>query len=61
MKQILYSYSQTCIECQRLTAVWESVGARLKSRMNVARINKDTVGIQTAKRFNILKAPEFVL
>lgn len=53
-------YSQTCIECQRLTAVWEAVGARLKSRMNVARINKDTVGIQTAKRFNILKAPEFI-
>ncbi|KAG4077913.1 hypothetical protein HA402_013847 [Bradysia odoriphaga] len=53
-------YSQTCIECQRLTAVWEAVGARLKSRMNVARINKDTVGIQTAKRFNVLKAPEFI-
>jgi len=53
-------YSQTCIECQRLTAVWEAVGAKLKSRMNVARINKDTVGIQTAKRFNVLKAPEFI-
>ncbi|KAJ6639353.1 Thioredoxin domain-containing protein [Pseudolycoriella hygida] len=57
---LLLFYSQTCIECQRLTAVWEAVGAKLKSRMNVARINKDTVGTQTAKRFNILKAPEFI-
>lgn len=56
-----YSYSQTCIECQRLTAVWEAVGAKLKNRLNVARVNKDTVGIQTAKRFNVLKAPEFIL
>jgi len=56
----LLFYSQTCIECQRLTAVWEAVGARLKNRMNVARINKDTIGSQTAKRFNVLKAPEFI-
>lgn len=55
------SYSPNCIDCQRLSAVWEAVGAALKNRANVARINKDTVGVKTAKRFRITKVPEFVL
>ena len=57
----IYSYSQNCIECQRLSAVWEAVGAALKNRMNVARINKDSFGVQTAKRFQVQKVPEFIL
>lgn len=54
------SYSTNCVDCQRLSAVWEAVGAALKSRMNVARVNKDYLGGKTAKRFNVSKAPEFI-
>lgn len=57
----MHSYSSNSVDCQRLSAVWEAVGAALKNRANVARINKDTVGADTAKRFKINKAPEFVL
>uniref|UniRef100_A0A8D8UQY4 Thioredoxin domain-containing protein n=1 Tax=Cacopsylla melanoneura TaxID=428564 RepID=A0A8D8UQY4_9HEMI len=35
-------YSTDCVECQRLGARWEAVGAELKTRMNVARINRQT-------------------
>lgn len=41
--------------------MWEAVGAALKNRLNVARINRDGVGIATAQRFRITAAPEFVL
>lgn len=56
-----HSYTSNCIECQRLSAVWEAVGAALKSRMNVARINRDAMGTATAQRFRITASPEFVL
>lgn len=58
---VFFSYNRECIECQRFAAVWEAVGAALRNRVNVARIDKDIRGIKTAKRFNILKAPEFIL
>ena len=58
---LIMFYTSECVECQRLGAVWEAVGAALKTRMNVARINKNTVGINTGKRFKIEKAPEFIL
>lgn len=57
----MFSYTPNCIECQRLSAVWEAVGAALKNRINVARVNKHTVGVQTGKRFNVQKVPEFIL
>lgn len=38
-----------------------SVGAALRNRVNVARVDKDTRGIKTAKRFKVKKAPEFIL
>lgn len=57
----IYSYNRECIDCQRLSAVWEAVGAAIKNRLNVARIDKDTSGLTTAKRFNVQKAPEFIL
>lgn len=44
-----------------MTARWEAVGAKLRQRVNVARIDKYTTGASTAKRFNIYKAPEFIL
>jgi Thioredoxin len=54
-------YDNQCIDCNRLTATWETVGAKLKMRMNVARVNRLTKGIQTAKRFKVQNAPEFIL
>lgn len=55
------SFNRECIECQRLSAVWEAVGATTRNRLNVARIEKDIQGAQTAKRFKVQKAPEFIL
>lgn len=58
---VIYSYSTECVDCQRLQARWEAVGAKLKTRMNVARINKGTTGAATARRFDIYNVPSFVL
>ncbi|XP_022825282.1 protein disulfide-isomerase A6 homolog [Spodoptera litura] len=53
-------YGASCVECQRLHAVWESVGATLKGRINVARMDANLAGVNTAKRFNVNKLPSFL-
>lgn len=53
--------SADCVLCQRLYAVWESVGGKLKRKINVARVNAMTAGVSTAKRFKVAKTPEFIL
>ncbi|KAG7197694.1 hypothetical protein KM043_014455 [Ampulex compressa] len=53
-------YSVDCVECLRMMAKWESVGAKLKHRMNVARIDRYGSGITTARRFNVHHSPEFI-
>ena len=58
---LTYSYSADCILCQRLYAVWEAVGAKLRRTLNVARVNRLEAGITTAKRFGISESPEFIL
>lgn len=57
----LSSYSTDCIECQNLQARWESVCAKLKTRLNVARINKQTMGKVIGRRFSVSKVPSFIL
>lgn len=57
---LIQFYDAQCIDCGRLTATWESVGAQLKRRMNVAKVNRNTKGILTAKRFKVEKVPEFI-
>jgi thiol-disulfide isomerase/thioredoxin len=54
-------YSADCADCHRLQARWESVGAKLKTRMNVARVNKGTDGSATASRFGVSQVPAFIL
>uniref|UniRef100_A0A2S2NYW0 Thioredoxin domain-containing protein n=1 Tax=Schizaphis graminum TaxID=13262 RepID=A0A2S2NYW0_SCHGA len=54
-------YSSDSIECQRLQARWETVGAKLKNRVNVARINRYIGGSITARRFAISQSPTFIL
>ncbi|KAG8237660.1 hypothetical protein J437_LFUL017552 [Ladona fulva] len=54
-------YSADCVESQRLQARWEAVGARLKARLNVARVDKQSKGGATGRRFNIRQTPTFVL
>lgn len=54
-------YDSQCVDCNRLSATWETVGAKLKTRLNVARVNRATKGIQTAKRFKVDQVPEFIL
>ena len=57
----IYSYSTDCVECQRLQARWEAVGAKLRTRLNVARVNRQTVGAVTARRFGVWEVPKFIL
>lgn len=54
-------YTPECIECQRLQARWEAVGAQLKSRLTVARMNRATTGAATARRFDVFEVPAFLL
>ncbi|XP_045473580.1 uncharacterized protein LOC123679998 [Harmonia axyridis] len=55
-------YTSDCIDCQRLQAIWEAVGAKVKeSRVNIARVNRATTGAATARRFNIYDVPTFIL
>ncbi|KAJ3664986.1 hypothetical protein Zmor_000512 [Zophobas morio] len=54
-------YSPDCVDCQRLQARWETVGAQVKSRMNLARVNKAVGGAATADRFGITEVPSFIL
>lgn len=54
-------YTADCVDCQRLQARWEAVGAHLKSRLNVARVNRGTTGARTARRFNVFEVPTFLL
>lgn len=56
-----FSYSTECVDCQRLGARWEAVAAKIKSRTNVARINKASTGAATARRFGVHKVPSFIL
>lgn len=53
-------YTSNCVDCQRLTAVWEAVAGDLKTRMNVARIEKDGKGSATADRFLVKEVPSFI-
>ncbi|KAH8293097.1 hypothetical protein KR044_002675, partial [Drosophila immigrans] len=57
----IFFNSAECVLCQRLYAIWESVGGKLKRKINVARVNALAAGVSTAKRFNIVSAPEFIL
>uniref|UniRef100_A0A1A9VM11 Thioredoxin domain-containing protein n=1 Tax=Glossina austeni TaxID=7395 RepID=A0A1A9VM11_GLOAU len=56
----VFFYSTDCVFCLRLHAVWEAVGARLKRRLNFARVDRLGAGISTAKRFHIVDSPEFI-
>lgn len=58
---LIFFYTTECIDCNRLQAIWETVGAKLKVRMNVARINKSNRGKETAKRFKVEQTPEIIL
>lgn len=57
---LIQFYDNQCTDCNRLTATWETVGAKLKTRLNVARVNRGAKGALTAKRFKIEKVPEFI-
>lgn len=61
LSNIYFSYGASCVECQRLHAVWEGVGATLKGRVNVARVDSNLAGAATAKRFKVTKLPTFLL
>lgn len=51
---------QSCVKSQRLQSTWEAVGSALKSRINVARVDRTTSGV-TARRFEVSETPAFIL
>ncbi|XP_012141214.1 thioredoxin domain-containing protein [Megachile rotundata] len=53
-------YSTDNMEFIKMIARWEAVGAKLRRRINVARIDKHTTGASTGRRFNISETPEFI-
>lgn len=59
--EFIFSYTNDCIDCQRLQARLEAVAARLKNRVNLARVNRGTTGAATARRFNVYHVPAFIL
>lgn len=58
---LLHFYDSQCVDCNRISATWETVGAILKTRLNVARVNRATKGVLSAKRFKVEQVPEFIL
>jgi len=55
------STRDTCEECKRLEATWEAVGLELKDRLNVGRVDKGGEGGVTARRFDVIETPAFLL
>lgn len=53
-------YATDDVNSLRMGARWETVGAKLKHSINVARVDKYTGGTATAKRFNVVNVPEFI-
>lgn len=53
-------YSNDCFDCQRLMARWETVGAKLRTRLNVAIVNRKTTGRVTSRRFHVIDTPTFL-
>nr|CAG4644057.1 EOG090X0856 [Lepidurus arcticus] len=45
---------------QRLMARWEALGASLKNRVNVAKVNVQGPGVSTANRLGVVDVPSFV-
>merc|ERR1719317_1126509 len=46
-------YTASCTLCSRLTATMETLACKYRGRMNVARINKETYGEKTGRRFEL--------
>lgn len=56
------SYSASCLECQRLWARWEAVGAAGRGRgLLAARADRAGAAAATARRFGVTKDPTFLL
>ena len=46
-------YTSSCTLCSRLTATMETLACKHRGRMNVARVNKETYGEKTGRRFEL--------
>jgi len=46
-------YTDECEKCFQMTAVLETVGCKQRGRSNVARVNKQTHGEKTGRRFEL--------
>jgi len=46
-------YTDECELCKRMAAGLETLGCKLKGRSNIARVNKETYGEKTGRRFEL--------
>jgi len=46
-------YTDECQTCRRMVAGFDSLACKLKGRSNVARLNKETYGEKTGRRFGL--------
>lgn len=46
-------YTEECETCRRMAPGLDTVGCKLKGRSNVARVNKETYGEKTGRRFGL--------
>jgi thioredoxin-like negative regulator of GroEL len=46
-------FTSSCQLCHRLMATLESVGCKHRGRINVARVNKETYGEKSGRRFEL--------
>merc|ERR1719250_439540 len=53
LETLVMFYTSSCTLCSRLTATMETLACKHRGRMNVARINKETYGEKTGRRFEL--------
>jgi len=57
---LIMFFKDECQECELLRARLETVACKNRGRINVARINKETTGAVTARRFGSPDVPAFI-
>lgn len=56
-----FSSSTDNVESMKLNARWDAVGAKLKGRTNVAKVDRYINGGMTTRRFDVKDVPEIIL
>ena len=57
---VLFVKRESCDACEAIEAAIETVACNLKGRMNVARIDRETTGAVTGRRFGVSSVPSAI-